>query len=323
MSLFALNPLRRPLCLVAAVSSLLLAGCGTVNHQERWVAAASGTEWRAEGVASSAPLRLHEPRIDQEVFSLSLQSQRLEREYSFDQRVRQSRRTQDPSLFKTVTLSVATFGVGCALMSDDCFGKTGDWQSDSPQRVNVKATGRTRPLLESYAAAVSARVVMEGFDEQGSVGTAEEVQVFRQGEMRLPLKRLAERLPRRPDKALLTVTLNERLDRPGRYDIAAEQLTPLQLRAEHWLPAAERQRLILARLKPLLAADDHRAALVQYEALTALGLPQPESFHYFFAQSLRRAGQPDRARELLEKYQAVSDGKGVYSDTAREQLAAR
>ncbi len=322
MSPLLFTSLQRPLRLMAALSPLLLAGCGTVNYQERWVSAPSGTEWRAEGAAATVPLQLDTPTIDKDVFSLRLQSRRLEREFGFDQRVRESRRTQDPSLFKTVTLSVATFGVGCAIMSDDCFGKTGAWQADAPQRFNVKPTGRTRPLLETYAETVQARVVMEGFDAQGSVGTAEEVHVFRQGQLRVPLKALAERLPRRPDKAELTVRLNERLPQFGRYAIAGEQLTPLRLQAEHWLPAAERQRLILARLKPLLAAEDHRAAVAQFEALAALDLQPPESFYYLFAQSLRGAGQAERARGQLEKYQAVSEGRGVYSEAAREQLDA-
>lgn len=249
-------------------------------------------------------------------------TRRVEREYSFDQRVRESRRTQDPSLFKAVTLSVATFGVGCAVMSDDCFGKTGAWQQDAPQRINVKATGRTRPLLEPHLQTTAARVVLEGFDAQGSVGSIEEVHVFRQGELVVPVKAMAERLPRRPDLAELTVSLSERLNEPGRYALGAEQLAPMRLQAERWLPAAERQRLILARLKPLLAAGDHGAAVAQYEALGTLGLPLAESFYYFYAQSLRQAGQAERARGLLEQYQAVSDGKGVYSEAARQQLAA-
>lgn len=307
-----------------AALALVLTGCGTVRHEQRTVSAGNGTEWRAQGEAAGAPLQLGAPSIEGGTLALPLQTRRIEREFAFDLQVVEGRRTQDASLLKTVTLSVATFGLGCALMSDDCFGKTGEWRGGDAQRVNERPTGRTRALVQPNAESVTALVSVEGVDANGTRGARIERTVrTRDGELRVPLKTLAEQMPQRPAQLEVVVALTERQREPARFTIEPERVAAMRLQAEAWLPPEQRRTLILARLKPLLVDGKHAAAVAQYEALAALELPLPESFHWFFAQSLREAGQAEKARAALERYQALSGGEGAYSEAARAQLAQR
>jgi len=310
----------RPQRLFAAGLALALAACGTQHMHHREHVQGQGSEWRAEGSVSEAPLALVSPRIDGSNLSFEVQSRRIEREYVFDLVVYESRRSQDPNL-AAVAVGVTTLGLFCLVSSDECFGKSGNWQASDPQRNNVKPSGRTRPLLERYDAGVGADVLLQGFDAAGSVIGQATARASGKGTLRVPVKTLAEQLPQRPERVRVTTTLRVAQTEPAREVLSAEQLAPMRLYAEHWLPPSERQALYIARLKPQLLAGDHAEALKNFAGLEALPVTLPDSFLYLYAQSLLKTGARDQGRQYLQKYLTASGDAGAYVTEARAQLA--
>jgi hypothetical protein len=140
------------------------------------------------------------------------------------------------------------------------------------------------------------------------------------GTLRLPLTNLMQQFPQRPRHLDILVTPRASATDPGHLALGREQLDPLPLYAEHWLPPAERQALVIARLKPQLLAGDHREALANFAQLEALPVTLPVSFHFMYGRSLLMAGERERGRAQLQKYLAVAGESGLYAADARAFL---
>lgn len=312
------SPLRLLCCLVLA---LALAACGTKRVHERSSIQGQSSEWHVQGSVAEAALMLTRPRVDGDSLSFAVQSQRTEHEIVFDIVVHESRRSQDANLF-SIAAGVTTLGLYCLVASDDCFGKTGQWRSSDPERTNPRPSGRTRPLVEAFTDKVGADVLLQGFDGAGSfIGQAESRLTAAQGRLQVPVKTLAEQLPRRPATVRVTATLRVAKTEPAREALGVAELGAMKLAAEHWLPASERQAIVIGRLKTRLLQSDHARALDEFAALEALGVDLPASFLYMYAQSLIKTGAREKGQDYLQRYIVASGEQGTYAAEARAQIA--
>lgn len=312
-------PLRQLFAAIGLGLALSLGACGTKHQHHRSSVESRGTDWKAEGSVSTAPLQLTSPLVGDSFLSLSVQSERIEREYSFDMVRHESRQSRDPNVM-AMAVGVTTLGLFC-LVSDDCFGDSGEWRGGNARRENVQPTGRVRPLVEPYDGRVSADVLVQAFDAGGAMIDQLQSSVSGNGKLRVPVKTLAEQLPRRPAQLRVTTTLRSVQTEPTRQTLGAVELAPMRLYAEQWLPPAEQQALLIARLKPQLLAGDHRGALKNFAGLQALPITLPDSFLYLHAQSLLKTGARDQGYQYLQKYITASGESGTYATEARAQLA--
>jgi hypothetical protein len=320
MNLPKLFSSRWPRSLLATTLALALGACGSTQLHYRSTLQGTGSEWRAAGSAAEAPLALVSPRFEGNFLSLGVESRRFERQFVYDLYVDETRRSQDPNL-AAVAVGVTTLGLFCLASATECFGSSGEWRASAPERRNERPSGLTRPLVEPYDGSVSASVLLQGFDSAGGVIGQAQSSVSGKGRLRVPVKTLAEQLPQRPAQVRITTTLRSAQTEPARHTLAAAELAPMQLYAEHWLSPPERQALYIARLKPQLLAGDHRGALQNFAALEALPVALPDSFLYLYAQSLLKTGAREPGRQYLQKYLTASGEGGTYAAEARAQLA--
>ncbi|WP_326539734.1 hypothetical protein [Pseudorhodoferax sp.] len=302
--------------------ALVLAACGDRHLQHRVIEAGRGTEWQTEGRVETAPLLLASPRFDDKGLSFAVLSRRVEREYGFDTYYDETRSVKDPNVL-AMAVGATTMGLFCLVSSDECFGDTGRWNRSGKRKRNVAPTGRTRPLDEKYNGRVTAAVQLRGFDAAGApLGLVEADYATNQGLLNVPLKGLVEQMPARPDQVDVVAFIRERQVGTAKYRVSSAELLRLKPHAERWLPPAERQALVIARLKARLVDQDHAGALPHFAALEALPVKLPPSFLYLYAQSLLKTGARERGRDYLQKYLGASGEGGLYVDEARALLAA-
>jgi hypothetical protein len=306
--------------LAIAAFSLGLAACGTSSTQVRETPQGPGLTWRID---ESKPAVLAVPRasLEGDTLLFPVEIRRVELEFAFDRYVEESIRTKSPDAFAAVTGSILTFGTYCLFSTEDCFGKSTGWGNPQEIRRNERATGNSRPRVEQHTEAVTADVLLQGQDADGTVmGSVPAVVETTDGTLRLPLTNLMQQFPQRPRHLDILVTPRASATDPGHLALGREQLDPLPLYAEHWLPPAERQALVIARLKPQLLAGDHREALANFAQLEALPVTLPVSFHFMYGRSLLMAGERERGRAQLQKYLAVAGESGLYAADARAFL---
>lgn len=321
MSTHSLPPFTRALGLLLLAA--VLAGCGERHLQHRVIDAGRGAEWQTEGSVDSAPLVLGSPRFDGSALSFEVLSRRVQREYGFDTYYDETRRVKAPNVL-AMAVGATTLGLFCVVSSDECFGDTGDWNRSSKRKRNVAPTGRTRPLVETYGSTVNARVQVQGLDAGGAqVAVTEADFTGSRGLLNVPLKGLVEQMPVRPAQLNVAAFVRNRQGGITQHRLSPAELARLQPSAEHWLPAAERQALVIERLKKRLIEGDHAGALPHFAALEALPVALPGSFLYMYAQSLLKTGARDRAHGYLQKYLDGSGENGLYAAEARALLAAR
>lgn len=302
---------------VIAALALCLGACGTSNVHVRETPQGTGLEWRIDETKQSI-LAVSTASLEGDMLKLPVEIRRVEREFEFDRYVEEARRTKSPDAVAAVTGSILTLGTYCLFRSEDCFGKSSEWDGAREVRRNERPTGNRRPRVDPYTEAVTADVVLQGQDADGTVmGSVPATVETTDGTLRLPLKSLLEQFPQRPRHLDVLVTLRDPAAEPGHLALGREQLDPLPLQAEHWLPPTERQALVIARLKPQLLAGDHREALANFAQLEALPVTLPPSFHFMYGRSLLMAGERERGRQYLQKYLVAAGESGLYVADAR------
>lgn len=309
-----------PLLLLAA---LMLAGCGTHRNQQRQVAMGPGSEWRPAPERHDQPLQLTQPRLEGTALLHTVMQPTIEREWAFDLVRTEGRMTRDPDAI-AIGLGAATLGLGCAINVDGCFGKWGEWTEYRRDKTNPRTTGRERrstpaKFTDSFNAEL--RVTGVGADGKRS-GPARMDLRGRDGTLSAPIVFLAERLPERPLRLEVTLAVQGPLaaPEPTLFTLDGEQVNSLQLNAEAWMPAAERQRVYLAQIRPRVLAGEHAAASELYARVEALNLPRPDDFQLRYAESQWRAGKKEQARERLQRFLEKAGPDSPHAAEARRLL---
>ena len=306
--------------LAIAAMALCLGACGTSNVHIRETPQGTGLTWRIDE-SKQAILAVPSASLEGDTLLFPVVIRHVEREFEFDRYVEEARRTKSADAVAAVTGSILTFGTYCLFRSEDCFGKSSGWGDAQEVRRNERPTGNRRPRVDPHTDAVTADVVLQGQDADGTVmGSVPAVVETTDGTLRLPLKSLLEQFPQRPRHLDVLVTLRDPAAEPGHLALGREQLDPLPLYAEHWLPPTERQAVVIARLKPQLLAGDHREALANFAQLEALPVALPASFHFMYGRSLLMAGERERGRQYLQKYLVAAGESGLYAADARAFL---
>jgi hypothetical protein len=314
-----MTPLRT---LAIAAVSMGLAACGTSSTQVRETPQGPGLTWRIDE-SKQAILAVPSASLEGDTLLFPVEIRRVEREFAFDGYVREALHTKSPDAVAAVTGSILTLGTYCLFRTEECVGTSTGWSEAQEIRRNERPTGNSRPRVDPHTEAVTADVLLQAQDADGTVmGSVPAVVETTDGKLRLPLTNLLQQFPQRPRHLDVLVKLRDPAAEPWHLTLGREPLDPLPLYAEHWLPPAERQALVIARLKPQLLAGDLREALANFAQLEALPVTLPVSFHFMYGRSLLMAGERERGRAQLQRYLAVAGESGLYVTEARGFLGA-
>lgn len=319
----ATHPLSLRSALLLLLATLMLVGCGTNRTQQRQVAMGPGTDWRPAPERRDQPLQLTQPRVEGTTLVHAVLQPTVEREWAFDLVRTEVRLTRDPDAI-AIGLGAATMGLGCVINSDGCFGKWGEWSETRKDKTNPRTTGRERrstsvTFTDGFNAEL--RVTGVGADGKRSGPTRMDLR-GRDGTLSAPIVLLAERLPERPHRLEVVLAVQGPLaaPEPTLFTLDAPQIESLQLNAEAWMPAADRQRLYLAQIRPRLLAGDHAAASALYARIEALNLARPEDFQLRYAESQWHAGNKEQARERLQRFLEKAGPDSPHAAEARRLL---
>ncbi|PPE71138.1 hypothetical protein IS481_17265 [Caldimonas thermodepolymerans] len=306
---------------VLACAMLVLAGCGSVHYQERAVLVGQYSEWRKAPGRTDQPVVVTKPRARDALLVADVGQYTVERQWTYEVYRIEGRRTREPDMV-SLALGAATLGLGCAIDTEGCFGEYGEWEERQTQRRNERSTdNERRGPLEPLQRPLSFTVRVQGLDpRERPVGEVQRVIASTEGELRVPLAAMAQRLPKRPT-TLLVEAKAPGVAEPLLASVPGHLVTDLQLDADQWLPPAEQLRVYRARLAPALRAGNHEAAQKIFERIEQVNPEPPAEIQFLHANTLVKLRRNAAARRKLEQYLARTGGNGEHAAEARRLLS--
>lgn len=290
---------------VVIIAMIVLAGCGTTRHHERY-----GTiqfeEWQADHEAKTHSIvdaSIKRSMFDPEEgrFVLSLEQDYEIHKALYVQPVAYRRISKDPNLLYLLN---PLLWLVCVDSPSACVGRDGEWgrAQDNGEREFVRTVEqevRTGALTHPSAVVT---VTVSAKDQTREWTTELQPQISN-GQVEIDVKRALLESPFRPENFSIFVVLRAETHRAyGLYKYDSETVASLDLFSERWLTQPELYGHHMYQIRSCMESSDYRCAVSHFFKIQELDIARPASFYFHFAKALSLAGDTENARKAAQIY---------------------
>lgn len=197
----------------------------------------------------------------------------------------------------------------------ECLASTDPLTTLGVVRVDEKLTGRehtfSAPINDAKMVKTHLLLVLTQGELRHEVSLSPRYFTFNvdQQTVYIPLKRLIEQVPFKPEQVEMQVTVSANVDENSptieaskTLNLSIERLASLNLNAVQWLSKQEQKVIYLSEIKQSLLDKDYQAAWDNLNRLKDLDISLPPSFNYRYGQAMYLAGEPAQAKKYLRYF---------------------